>query len=536
MKSVVSVGALAILISAASPALSSSLVVCIEGSPETFNPQLTSNATTSIVTGQIYDQLVSVKSGGSELEPSLAESWTVSEDGKTYTFKLRRGVTWQSNKTFKPSRDFNADDVVFSFERMMRADHPYHKVNGGNYITFNTKLADALTSVKKIDDHTVAFTLKEPLAPFTGILSHQSLVILSAEYGEQLLKAGTPEQLDLQPIGTGPFQLQVYQTNAAVRFKAFHDTWGERAKDPSRTPKVDDLIMPITVDAPVRLQRAQAGECHIANAPSPADREAIRASAKLNLVETPVASSGFLAFNFKEKPFQDKRVRQALAHAVNMKGLVDIVFDGMGGVTGALIPASLWGHNADLKGHSYDIDKAKALLAEAGYPNGLETQIWALPVTRPYMPNGRRAAELIQADWAKVGVKAEIVTYEWGEYVKRARQGESKTAMFGGIWDFPDPSQIPNNYFTCNSQGKPSPSNIGSWCNAKFIDLIARAGQITDQEQRTNLYKEAQVVFNDEAPAILFGSSSALLAVNKSVSGFVPAVFGTSRFSGVTVP
>jgi dipeptide transport system substrate-binding protein len=128
------------------------------------------------------------------------------------------------------------------------------------------------------------------------------------------------------------------------------------------------------------------------------------------------------------------------------------------------------------------------------------------------------------------------VTYEWGEYVKRARQGESKTAMFGGIWDFPDPSQIPNNYFTCNSQGKPSPSNIGSWCNATFNDLISRAGQITDQGQRTDLYKQAQVVFNEEVPAILFGSSSALLAVSKSVSGFVPAVFGTSRFSGVTVP
>jgi dipeptide transport system substrate-binding protein len=168
MKSLISVGALAILMSAAAPALSSSLVVCIEGSPETFNPQLTSNATTSIVTGQIYDQLVSVKAGGSELEPSLAESWSISEDGKTYTFKLRSGVKWQPNKTFKPSREFNADDVVFSFERMMKADHPYAKVNGGNYITFNTKLADVLTSVKKIDDHKVAFTLKEPVSSIAG--------------------------------------------------------------------------------------------------------------------------------------------------------------------------------------------------------------------------------------------------------------------------------------------------------------------------------------------------------------------------------
>ncbi|MBM6595138.1 ABC transporter substrate-binding protein [Microvirga pudoricolor] len=536
MKSLATAGAFAALMATAAPAFAGNLVVCIEGSPESFNPQLTSNATTSIVTGQIYDQLISVKAGGSDLEPSLAESWTVSEDGRTYTFKLRRDVSWHSNKTFKPSRPFNADDVVFSFERMMKADHPYHKVSGGNYITFNTKLADALASVRKIDDYTVAFTLKDPLAPFTGILSHQSLAILSAEYADQLLKAGTPEQLDRQPIGTGPFQFTVYQTNAIVRLKAFHETWGERAKMEARTPKVEDLIMPISTDAAVRLQRAQAGECHIANAPSPTDREAIKASQRLNLVETPVASSGFVAFNFKDKPFQDKRVRQALADAINMKSLVDIVFDGTGGVTGALIPASLWGHNPDLKGHPYNVERAKALLTEAGFPNGFETQLWALPVTRPYMPNGRRAAELIQSDWAKIGVKAEIVSFEWGEYVKRARLGEAKMAMFGGIWDFPDPSQIPNNYFTCNADGKPSPSNIGAWCNATFNDLILRAGQITDQGQRAELYKQAQVVFNEEVPAILFGSSSALLAVSKSVEGFTPAVFGTSRFSGVTVP
>ncbi len=536
MKSVISVGTLAILVAAASPAFSKNLVVCIEGSPETFNPQMTSNATTSIVTSQIYDELVSVKAGGSEIEPSLAESWSVSGDGKTYTFKLRRGVQWQSNKTFKPSREFNADDVVFSFERMMNPSHPYNKVNGGNYITFNTKLADVLASVRKVDDHTVEFTLKEPLAPFIGILSHQSLVILSAEYADQLLKAGTPELLDRQPIGTGPFQFAAYQTNATVRFKAFHDTWGEKVKDTSRTPMVDDLIMPIATDASVRLQQAQAGECHIANGPNPADRDVIKNSEKLNLVEVPVASSGFLAFNFKEKPFQDKRVRQALADAIDMKSLIGSVFEGTGAVTGALIPASLWGHNPDLKGHPHDIEKAKALLAEAGYPNGFETQVWALPVTRPYMPNGRRAAELIQADWAKIGVKAEIVTYEWGEYIKRARNGEAKSAMFGGIWDFPDPSQIPNNYFTCNSKGQPSPSNIGSWCNASFNDLISRAGQITDQAKRAELYKQAQVVFNEEVPAVLFGSSSAMLAVNKSVSGFVPSVFGSSRFSGVMVP
>lgn len=125
------------------------LSVCVEGSPEIFNPQLSSNGTTSNVLGNIYDNLVSVKATSSDIEPSLAESWTVSEDGRSYTFKLRKGVKWQSNAGFTPSRDFNADDVVFTFDRMMKADNPYAKINGGNYVTFNTKLADILQAVKR---------------------------------------------------------------------------------------------------------------------------------------------------------------------------------------------------------------------------------------------------------------------------------------------------------------------------------------------------------------------------------------------------
>ncbi|MBK5570267.1 ABC transporter substrate-binding protein, partial [Ensifer sp. SSB1] len=142
------------------------LSVCVEGSPEIFNPQLSSSGTTSNVLANIYDNLVSVKANSSDIEPALAESWTISEDGRTYTFKLRKGVKWQSNDQFIPTRDFNADDVVFTFDRMLKSDHPYAKISNGTYITFNTKLADSLKAVSKIDDYTVAFTLKEPLAPF----------------------------------------------------------------------------------------------------------------------------------------------------------------------------------------------------------------------------------------------------------------------------------------------------------------------------------------------------------------------------------
>lgn len=520
---------------AASTAMAAPLTVCIEGSPEIFNPQLTSSGTTATVLEQIYDGLVAVKRGGADIVPSLAESWDISEDGRTYTFHLRKGVKWQTTSDFTPTRDFNADDVVFTYDRMMKPDHPYAKVNGGSYITFNTKLADALSKVEKIDDFTVAFVLKEPLAPFLGIMSHGSLMITSAEYANQLLSAGTPELFDRNPVGTGPFQLEAYQTDSVVRLVPFPQTWGVEQHIAERAPMVDAIVMAISPDASVRVQKALAGECQIAYFPNLADAPIIEKSENLNLVHVKIPSTGFITFNFGMDKFKDVRVRQALAQAIDIKPLVDVVFNGMGHETGALVPPELWGTASDLKPYTHDPAKAKALLAEAGYPDGFETKIWAVPVSRPYMPNGRRAAEMIQADWAAIGVKAEIVSYEWAEYIQRSREHEPEVGMFGGIYDFPDPSQIPNNYFGCNSEGKPSPSNIGAWCNKDFNALMQEAGVITDKVKRIELYEKAQHVLYHDVPAVMFGSSDQLMAVSKNVKGFVPAIFGTSRMSGVTV-
>lgn len=525
-----------LLLGLAAPAVSAApLTVCLEGAPETFNPELTSNGTTSTVLGQIYDGLVDVQRGGSQIVPALAERWDISSDNRTYTFHLRKGVKWQTTADFTPTRDFNADDVIFTFDRMMKKDNPYAKVNGGNYITFDTKLADALATVTKIDDHTVAFTLKQPLAPFLGIMSHGSLKITSAEYAANLLKAGTPELFDRNPVGTGPFQLQDYQTDAVLRLVPFAQTWGAEQHIAENTPMVDAIIFAISADASIRTQRALAGECAISYFPNPADVPLIEKSDKLDLVKAKVASSGFLTFNFTDAKFKDIRVRQALAQAIDMKALVNVVFNGTGHETGAVVPPALWGSATDLAPYPHDPAKAKALLAAAGYPNGFETKIWALPVARPYMPNGRRAAEMIQSDWAAIGVKAEIVTYEWAEYIQRARNLEAPVGMFGGIYDFPDPSQIPSNYFGCNAAGKPSPSNIGAWCNADFNSLMNEGGAITDQKKREELYVKAQHVLYDDVPAVMFGSADQLMTVAKNVKGFVPAIFGTSRMSGVTV-
>ncbi|WP_281262040.1 ABC transporter substrate-binding protein [Azospirillum thermophilum] len=206
-----------------SPALAAgTLIYCSEGSPDSFNPAI-GTATTSIDTGlPVFDTLVAFEPGGTRIVPALADSWTISPDGLTYTFHLRRGVRWHGTAGFTPTREMTADDVLFSFERMWKPEHPYHRVSGAAYDIFkDTGLPDLLQSITKLDDHTVAMTLKRVEAPFLADLAMPTGSIHSKEYADLLLAKGTPEQIDRVPVGTGPYRFVGYQKDIAVRYKAF---------------------------------------------------------------------------------------------------------------------------------------------------------------------------------------------------------------------------------------------------------------------------------------------------------------------------
>lgn len=258
------------------------LVYCSEGSPEGFNPQLfTSGTTYDASSVPLYNRLVEFKIGTTEVIPGLAEKWEVSEDGKTYTFHLRKGVKWHDNKEFKPTRELNADDVVFSFDRQKNAQNPYHKVSGGSYEYFEGMgLPELISEVKKVDDNTVQFVLTRPEAPFLADLAMDFASILSKEYADAMMKAGTPEKLDLNPIGTGPFQLQQYQKDSRIRYKAFDGYWGTK-------PQIDTLVFSITPDASVRYAKLQKNECQVMPYPNPADIARMKQDKSINLMEMP---------------------------------------------------------------------------------------------------------------------------------------------------------------------------------------------------------------------------------------------------------
>jgi dipeptide transport system substrate-binding protein len=518
----------------ATPALADTLVVCTEASPSTLNPQLSSANTVFDVGTQFYDELVETARGTSTIIPALATSWEIAPDGLSATFHLRHGVKFQSNASFTPTRDMNADDVVFSFERMRDPANPYNKVSGGTYDEFDSLLRDRLADVVKVNDDTVRFDLKEPVAPLLGILSMPSFAILSAEYAAKMQAGGTPARLDTAPIGTGPFSFVAYQPDTTVRFRAFPETWAKTAGLEDRSPKVDNLVFSITPDPAVRLAKLRRNECQIEKYPSPTDFASIRADPALVLDSAPMASMGYIAFRADKPPFDKLEVRQALAQAIDLDHLVAAVFQGTGTPTGAMVSASLWGHDDHVQPPKYDPAAARALLAKAGYPDGFSTQIWAIPVARAYMPDGRRAAEMIQADWAKIGVKAEIVSYEWGEYLRRIRSGEAPVGMLGGTWDYPDPSQLLYGYFAC-PDGKPRPGDWSHWCNAEYTELVSKANVISDQAQRAKLYIEAQDVFAQQVPAVLFASTDAFSAERISVVGFKVQQMGGTPFAGISL-
>ena len=504
------------------------LVYCSEGSPENFTPAINTTGTSFDAARPVYDKLTQFARGSTQVEPGLAESWTVSPDGKVFTFKLRKGVKFHSGVNgFKPTRDFNADDVLFSFERQWKDTHPYAKVSGGKYDYFaDMGLKDDMAALEKLDAMTVRITLKKTNVTMIANLAMDFASIHSAEYADFLLKANKKEQLDQVPVGTGPFSFVAYQKDAVIRYKANKDYWGEKAV-------VDDLVYAITPDPTARYSKLKAGECHFVIAPRPADLPEMQKDGTLRVINQPGLNIAYWAFNTQKPPFDKKEVRQAFSMAIDKASIIKDVYLGAGQGAKNLIPPTLWSYNDAVKDYAFDTVKAKDMLAKAGVKTPLEIDLWYMPVQRPYNPNAKRIAEMMQADLAKVGVNAKLVTYEWGEYRKRMQQGEHMTGMLGWTGDNGDP----DNFFFLRGceAARAGGQNLSKWCDKQFDSRLEKARSVADVKERTKLYQEMQVIEHDEAPDFKIAHSIVYEVMRAGVTGYKQSPFGSHQFNGVDV-
>lgn len=502
-----------------------SIIYCSEGAPETFNPQLSISGTTSDATSNLlYNSLIVFKDGNNTLGPSLAKSWHVTRDGKKITFYLRQDVKFHQTDYFIPTRTFNADDVLFSFNRIIDSQHQFHSVSGNNYPFFQSmKFSEHVEKIEKINNYTVRFILKRNDSSFLANLATDYAIILSAEYGEQLILKGEAHQLDILPVGTGPFILKDYRVGSFIRFYRNDLYWQDKAK-------IEQLVYDITPSKTSRLTKLLAKECDVSSYPIAHKKITDRQDLQLESVTS--LNVGYFGFNTQKAPFDNKLVREAISLAVNKQAILDTVYQSQAARAKSILPESSWAYDSETPELAYDPVRAKSLLEIAGYAQGFTMDIWAMPVQRAYNPNAVTMAKLIQGDLKKIGVKVNIISYEWSTFLRRLALGEHQTFLLGWSADHPDPDNFFTPILSCSESGRGN--NLTFWCNQEFDELLSLARKTTNMTQRKKYYSQAMKIIYQEVPLLPIAHSKRFQARDTSVEGDILANFGGIRFHQVS--
>ncbi len=453
------------------------------------------------VCNQIFETLVKFKRNSTAVEPCLATEWKVSPDGKVWTFYLRKGVK------FHDGTDFDANAVVFSLKRQMDPNHPAHK---GDFAYWGYMYTD-IKDVKALGKYVVQITLKRPYAPFLSNMACFPVMIVSPT---AMMKMGV-EKFRIHPVGTGPFKFVEWKKNDRIVLEAFDDYWGGR-------PKIDKLIFRSIPDNTTRLMALIAGEIDAMDGVSPENIKTLKDLGRkdLKVLAQPGMNVGYLAMNCEKKPFDNVLVRRAINHAINKKKLIKEVYQGIAIPAKNPLPPTLWGYNNEIKDYDYNPKKAKELLKKAGYPNGFETDLWYMPVPRPYCPDGKLVAQAIQQDLEKVGIKCKLVTYDWGTYLEKTENGEHSMALLGWIGDNGDPDNFLYVLLDKDNAVKGSAGNIAFYKSDELHEILIKAQTIFDQKKRAELYKKAQVIIHRDAPWVPLAHAYNLAIINTKVKGF----------------
>lgn len=486
------------------------LVYCIESGPETFNSQHASNnSTLDIASRHLYDRLLNIDSNGA-VGPGLAESWQISDDGRAITLELKRGVAFHDTSDFQPTRLFNADDVIFSFNRILDDEHPFHWI-GGDYPFFRSlNFRQRVSSLLRLDEHRVQFRLQRPDAAFLAILASDFAPVLSAEYAAQLRLGRHPEHLDQRPVGTGPFKLRRYRPGHAVILERHRAYWGQQ-------PTLDRLVFDITANASIRLGKLITGECDAIAMPSTSEYSLIHRHPQLALELQSGFNTSFIAFNSRHAPFTDARVRRALALAIDRQRIVDAIFQGGGSSAHSLLPAASWGYLATPGDQAYAPPQASALLAAAGLPKGFDFTLWVPLQAQVYNPNPLKMAQMIQADLKLIGVRAEIASYDGQSAATAIDEQRYDAVLLGWSGDSADPDSLLTSQLSCPAIA--NGSNRALWCDPAFDALLAQARATADHQLRRTLYHQAQLYLHQQQPLLPLAHGLKSLARRQDIAG-----------------
>lgn len=518
MRKLIAIGIIGLassLVALAKPTVGGNLIYGRSGDAVSLDPGKETDGESFDVTINIFDNLVRFKRGSTEIEPSLAESWQISPNHLEYTFKLRKGVK------FHDGTDFNADAVLFSYLRQHDPKHEAYKyANAWDYWT-DMALDKNVAAIEKVDDFTVLIKLNKPESPFLANLAMPFAAIVSPTAVRK-----HKQEFAKKPVGTGPFKFVSWARGERIILDANTSYWDGR-------PYVNRVIFRTISDDSARLNSFLAKEIHIMNLPRPEHIATIKSKRPdAKIIEENAMNVAYLAFNTSKPPFDNVKVRQALSMAVNKEAIVKGIYSGMATAAKNPMPPIIWGYNDSIQDYKFDVEKAKKLLAEAGFPKGFKAELFTLPIARAYMADGKKVGEAIQSNLKAIGVDINLTTMEWGTYLEKTKGGHYQMAILGWIGDNGDPDNFL--YVLLSGANTKAPaSNIALYKNAQVDKLLSDAKSLTSQSERAELYKKAQVLIHQDAPWIPLAHSKVVVPTDKRVNDFVIDPTGVRRFSKI---
>ncbi len=501
-------------------------IYCSEGAPSTFNPQLASDGVTFDASSQpLYNRLLKFKNGGADLEPSLAKAWSVSKGGRELLFDLRDDVKFHETTYFKPTRNFNADDVLFSFLKMMDVSHDFYKSGKKTYEYFESMgMGDIISKVEKVSEYKVKFSLKKPDSTFLSNLAMDFASILSKEYAEQTKKRGEPLDLERKPVGTGPFKFESYSKGKEIKYKSHEKYFMGKTE-------MTDLRFLIIPNSNERLEKLRKGRCHFVKNFASVRKGEFSSSDHIKLVKAPGLNVGYIGINLKSKKFKNKKIRQAMSLALNRASYVDSVYLGNAVEAKSPLPPGIWAYDENLKSLEYNIEKAKKLMEESGEDLPLRINLWTLPVSRPYNPNGRLLGEMIKEDFLQIGIDLKLMTYSWPVYLQKIKGSDYDLVQYCWSSDNGDPDNFLHILLSCS--GAKGGSNLSGFCNKEYDNYVTRARQTFSKQERKKLYGKALRIFQDEMPMLPIAHSNLFRVMSNEVEGYELGLMGTESFQKV---
>lgn len=473
-----------------------------------LDPAVVTDSESFQVTANIYESLVKFDTTGSIVLPGLAENWKMSEDGKTWVFKIRENIE------FHDGTKLNASAVSFNFHRWMDMDSPYHAGHFSYWSYSFGGFPGIVKSVTALSDYSLEIVLNEPYSPFLSVLTMPSFGIASPE---AIMKYN--ENLKSNPVGTGPFKLGSWEKNSQITLEKNEKYWGVKAK-------VDQVIFKKINPNVSKIDLLLEGEVHIIDGLSTSEIEQSKSDTRLKLYYRPYFNISYMALNHTVKPFDNLKVRQAISHLIDKNALINNSSDPLTRPANTFLPPVLLGFHEAIKSPESDVDLAKRLLDEAGYPNGFTSSLWVMDQPRGYISNPVQVAKFIQSELAKANIIVDLHIMKWDQYIEAIKEGDHPMAIVGWNGDIIDPDNFLYTFFSSENTKSGLALNYSFYKNPTVDRLLVQARNVTDVEFRKSLYREIQEIIASEVVSIPLTHTMTAIGSSNLVKGFEPHITG----------